>query len=462
MNKLKPYSEYNDFGQQWLGDLPAHWKVMRTKLLFNLITEPAAVGNSDELLSVYTALGVKPRKELEARGNKASTTDNYWIVKEGDIIVNKLLAWMGAIGISEYNGVTSPAYDILRAKENVNPYFYNYLFRSPIASREFKRHSRGIMDMRLRLYFTRFGDIKLPYPPIEEQKKIVDFLQFKLNKIDRFIRKKKQLIKLLNEQKVFILNQVVTKGLDPNVKLKPSGIEWLNEIPEQWQVEKGYKLFDLKNDIISIDEIKKHNVVHYSIPNVQEYGTGRYEEGHLIDSNKFILNGGELLYSKLNPRKGTVVIAENHSELAIASSEFVVLVPKEVDVQYYYYFLKSFTFRQAISSQVRSATKSHERVKPTVVIRSLFPKPPKREQEKIALFLANELKASDDAIRLIEKELLLVDEYKTSLIAEAVTGRIDIREYKIPESSEEENYDDLEDEMSIAAEDNTEYQTMSE
>lgn len=190
MSKVKPYPKYADFNQQWLGNLPSHWQVMRTKLLFDLITEPAPVGNSEELLSVYTALGVKPRKELEAKGNKASSTDNYWRVKKGDIIVNKLLAWMGAIGISEYDGVTSPAYDILRPKGNINPYFYNFLFRNPIASKEFKIHSRGIMDMRLRLYFTRFGDIKLPLPPIEEQDKIVEFLKFKLSKIDRFIRKK--------------------------------------------------------------------------------------------------------------------------------------------------------------------------------------------------------------------------------------------------------------------------------
>ena len=218
MNRLIPYLEQSNSNQEWLGDLPSHWQVMKTKLLFKLVAEPAPVGNNEELLSIYTALGVKPRKELEERGNKASTTDNYWIVKKQDIIVNKLLAWMGAIGISEYNGVTSPAYDILRAKENVNPYFYNYLFRNPIASKEFKRHSRGIMDMRLRLYFTRFGDIKLPFPPIKEQDRIVQFLNYKLEKILRFITKKKQLIKLLNEQKLATINQAVTQGLDPNVK----------------------------------------------------------------------------------------------------------------------------------------------------------------------------------------------------------------------------------------------------
>ena len=239
MSKAKPYVEYSDFGQEWLGFLPAHWKVMRTKLLFDLVTEPAPVGNSEELLSVYTAIGVKPRKELEARGNKASSTDNYWIVKDGDIIVNKLLAWMGAIGISEYNGVTSPAYDILRAKENVNPYFYNYLFRNPIASREFKRHSRGIMDMRLRLYFTRFGDIKLPFPSIEEQNNFVEYIHFKIKRIDRFIRKKKKSTLAIqgrdsDEESEELVSKIPSETLDPEENIiKQQKIEAMRGVVEK-------------------------------------------------------------------------------------------------------------------------------------------------------------------------------------------------------------------------------------
>ncbi|MBK9356825.1 MAG: hypothetical protein IPN08_05470 [Bacteroidales bacterium] len=168
MSKVKPYSAYSDFNQEWLGLLPSHWEVMRTKLLFNLVTEPAPIGNSEELLSVYTSIGVKPRKELEARGNKASSTDNYWRVEHGDIIVNKLLAWMGAVGISEYNGVTSPAYDILRAKENVNPYFYDYLFLNPSAKRVQKTFKRNY-GYAVRLYFTRLVILNFRNHPLKNK-----------------------------------------------------------------------------------------------------------------------------------------------------------------------------------------------------------------------------------------------------------------------------------------------------
>jgi len=112
-------------GAEWLGDIPEHWDVLKTKRLFSLECHPSPSNNDMELLSVYTNIGVRPRKDLEQKGNKASTTDGYWVVKKGDLIVNKLLAWMGAVGYSAYDGVTSPAYDILRKRRPLNVKFYH-------------------------------------------------------------------------------------------------------------------------------------------------------------------------------------------------------------------------------------------------------------------------------------------------------------------------------------------------
>ena len=120
------YESYKDSGVEWLGQVPAHWEIKRVKSLFRLIVEPAPVNNQQILLSLYTDIGVKPRSELEERGNKASTTDGYLQVKKDDIVVNKLLAWMGAVGVSNYDGVTSPAYDIIRPFKQINSVFYHY------------------------------------------------------------------------------------------------------------------------------------------------------------------------------------------------------------------------------------------------------------------------------------------------------------------------------------------------
>jgi type I restriction enzyme S subunit len=412
MSKVNPYSNYSDFDQAWLGELPSHWQVMRTKHLFNLVTEFAPVGNSEELLSVYTAIGVKPRKELEARGNKASSTDNYWRVQQGDIIVNKLLAWMGAIGISEYNGVTSPAYDILRPKENVNPYYYNYLFRNPLASREFKRHSRGIMDMRLRLYFTRFGDIKLPLPPMEEQVKIVEYLQFKLKKIDRFIRKKKQLIKLLKEQKAAIINKAVTKGLDPNAKMKSSGIEGIGNIPENWEVMRLKYLAKICNG----SDCDKKEVGEYPV-----FGSG----GVFGRTDSFLYDKVSVLLG----RKGTVDKPQFVNEPFWTVDTAFYTKIKEVTVNpLFFYFLCCnihFGFYSSKTALPSMTQTSLYEVKLTV--------PSKVEQKTIVEFIESESLKIDRTISTVEKEITLTQEYRTALIADAVTGKIDVRDFEIPE-----------------------------
>ena len=211
---LNPNAPMKPSGIEWLGDVPAHWELKATKRLFRLVAEPAPDDNDHELLSIYTAIGVRPRKELEAKGNKATTTDGYWLVQKGDLIVNKLLAWMGAIGISEYDGVTSPAYDILRQRIPLDPHFYDYLFRCGICFSEFRRWSRGIMDMRLRLYFDELGQLVMPYPPESEQREIVTFLQVELDRFDTLTAEAQRAIDLLQERRTALISAAVTGQID--------------------------------------------------------------------------------------------------------------------------------------------------------------------------------------------------------------------------------------------------------
>ena len=203
-----------DSGVEWLGDVPEHWELKATKRLFRLVVEPAPDDNDHELLSIYTAIGVRPRKELEEKGNKATTTNGYWMVKKGDLIVNKLLAWMGAIGISNYDGVTSPAYDILRQRLPLEPRYYDFLFRCGVCFSEFRRYSRGIMDMRLRLYFDELGQLYMPYPSKVEQNEIVSFLESELDKFDPLIAETQLAISLLQERRTALISAAVTGKID--------------------------------------------------------------------------------------------------------------------------------------------------------------------------------------------------------------------------------------------------------
>lgn len=439
MKNSKKYPLYNNSGEEWLGEIPEHWKLIKTKYLFKLVTEPAPIGNNEELLSVYTAIGVKPRKELEDRGNKASTTDNYWKVKKQDIIVNKLLAWMGAIGISEYDGVTSPAYDILRSKGEANPYFYNYLFRNPIANKEFKRHSRGIMDVRLRLYFSRFGDIKLPFPSVEEQEQIVKFLNYKLSKINLFFRKKKQMLKLLNNQKSAIINQAVTKGIDPNVKMKPSGIDWLGDIPEHWEIRKlGTMGSFSKGKGISRDKLsaKGLNAILYgdiyTKYNIKvEKVINHISEETSLESKE--IKNGCLLFTGSGETEEDIgkCIVYLSNERTFAGGDIIIFNPKTNNSLFLSYSLNSDYSKYQKAKSCRGDIIVHTYSSKLREI--LLPIPTLLEQERIIKFIEKESEKIDLTISKIQKEIELVEDYKKVLVSEAVTGKIDVRDYKVPE-----------------------------
>ena len=210
----QPYPAYKASRVDEFSDVPAHWKVQRIKTLFRLRTEKSGVAHGSELLSIYTHIGVRPRRELEEKGNKASTTDDYWIVKKGDLILNKLLAWMGAVGVSHYDGVTSPAYDILMPIVDLASDYYHYLFRTRIYLTQFKKRSKGIMDMRLRLYFDQLGQVLVPVPSGGEQQAIVEFLNESILQKDHIINRTRQQIEMLREYRTRLVADVVTGKLD--------------------------------------------------------------------------------------------------------------------------------------------------------------------------------------------------------------------------------------------------------
>ena len=207
---LNPDAEMKDSGIEWIGEIPKHWEIEKIKNKF-LLRKEVNLNEDALLLSLFTHIGVKPRCEMEEKGNKATTVINYSIVKQNDIIVNKLLAWMGAIAISDYEGVCSPDYDVytLRDKNNCAKY-YHYLFRTDSFKGECYRNGKGIMLMRLRTYYQEFKYIYIPKIPISEQQAIADFLDEKCSKIDQTIEQKQVLIQQLEEYKQSLIYECVT------------------------------------------------------------------------------------------------------------------------------------------------------------------------------------------------------------------------------------------------------------
>lgn len=204
--------ELKDNGIEWIGEIPVEWEERRIKTLFNLRKErnfsPLEEVN---LISLYTDLGVVQHSELEkTTGNKASNADGYKTVYRDDIVVNIILCWMGAIGRSEYNGVTSPAYDVYIPRNEVLSKFYHYYFRTKGFSGDCYKRGKGIMAMRWRTYSDQFRDIRVVYPSLEEQREIVNYLDQKCAAIDELIAKKEQYLSEIENYKKSLIYEYVT------------------------------------------------------------------------------------------------------------------------------------------------------------------------------------------------------------------------------------------------------------
>ena len=424
---MRRYESYKDSGVEWLGEVPHCWDVKKVKNIFHLIAEPAAKNNQCELLSVYTDIGVKPRAELEERGNKASTTDGYWIVKKGDIVVNKLLAWMGAIGLSEYDGVTSPAYDILRPHQQINGKFFHYLFRTPLCLSEFKKNSRGIMDMRLRLYFEELGNIYIPFPSYPEQQKIAQFLDDKTAKIDQAVDLAEKQIALLKEHKQILIQNAVIRGLNPDVPLKDSGVEWIGQVPEHWDVKK------LKNIALIFNGATPSS-------NNQDYWDGNivWITPKDINNIKFITSSERKITQKgyencgsylVSP--GTIVITTRApiGKVAITDVELctnqgcksLVLNEKINNIFLYYYLTVSTEYLNSLGSGTTFMELSG-----TALGIIKVPFPSIQEQQQIADYLDTQTAKIDQAIALKTAHIEKLKEYKSVLINDVVTGKVQV------------------------------------
>lgn len=427
---MRRYESYKDSGVEWLGEVPHCWDVKKVKNIFHLIVEPAVKNNQCELLSVYTDIGVKPRAELEERGNKASTTDGYWIVKKGDIVVNKLLAWMGAIGLSEYDGVTSPAYDILRPHQQINGKFFHYLFRTPLCLSEFKKNSRGIMDMRLRLYFEELGNIYIPFPSYQEQQKIAQFLDDKTAKIDQAVDLAEKQIALLKEHKQILIQNAVTRGLNPDVPLKDSGVEWLGDVPAHWDIKRlkfmlSEKLKYGANESAESDDPEQPRYIR--ITDIDEQGNLKDDTFKSLEFEKakdYLLNVNDILLARSGTVGKSYLYKENLKNFACYAGYLirVRLEQKKFNAEFVNYYFQSIGYWNWIKSVNIQAT--IQNVSAEKYNDFLLSVPNLQEQATIVDYLDQKTAKIDQAIALKTAHIEKLKEYKSVLINDVVTGKV--------------------------------------
>ena len=238
---LYSYSAYKPSGVEWLGDVPEHWEVRPGRAAFREVIERDK--SDEQLLSVTIARGVVTQETLlqDSSQKDSSRLDksDYKLVCPGDIVYNKMRAWQGAVGASVFRGIVSPAYVVQRPRFGSEPSYFHHLMRLPAFATEAERWSYGIASDMWSLRPEHFKMIQFCLPPLGEQHPIVRYLDYVDRRTRRYVAAKRKLIELLEEEKQTIVNRAVSHGLDPNVRLKPSGVEWLGDVPEHWEVRRA-------------------------------------------------------------------------------------------------------------------------------------------------------------------------------------------------------------------------------
>ena len=430
---LKPYPQYKESGLSWLGQVPGHWRVVRNGSLFGQRNE---TGNEAlPILEVSLKTGVRVRNfETSTRKQVMSDLGKYKRAAKGDLAYNMMRMWQGALGVSPVDGLVSPAYVVARPYPQVEPQFFAGLFRTGVYMAEIDNCSHGIVKDRNRLYWDHFKQMLSPCPPPEEQAAIVRFLDWANGRLERTIRAKRKVISLLTEQKQAIIHRAVTHGLDPSVPLKPSGIPWLGDIPKHWMIRK------MKSLVATVGGMTPNK-------GVQRYWIGRtpwvspkdMKVPEIFDSEDHISDAAlkETNISLIEPPAVLIVVrgmilartfptAVTHVPVTVNQDMKALRPGPELSADYFASLLTGI--QREMLQLVEIAGHGTCCLRTESWGNFYLPLPPLEEQQTIRSFLSAELAISNTAISRLEREIELLREYRTRLVADVVTGKLDVRD----------------------------------
>ena len=429
---MERYSEYKDSGVEWLGEIPRHWGLIKSKYLWKESFNISEQGN-EELLSVSQYDGITPAKG----DTRSEALDGYKIVKKDDLVINIMLAWMGGLGISAYNGIVSPAYCVYKLNHNYNPRFFHYLYKTPLYLSEFAKHSTGVIPSRWRMYTDDFGQVLSLIPPIEEQNAIVAYLDKVTSKIDAAIAQQQKMIELLNERKQIIINNAVTKGLDPTAKMKPSGIPWLGNIPAHWELFRlkylftGYKAGPFGSSLITNALLEDGSILVYTPEHVAEQRTSIPNNLYLPENRrnelkKFFVKKGDVIFPIVGSLGRAMIIEEAMPEGIINQRLAMFSIRKEfLDTDYFMWVFGKSKFYESYIKNVQRGSFIVNLTK-TLVGDMPFVLPPINEQKEISIFITNKTTEILSSISCIEKQIGLLQERKQIIINDIVTGKVKV------------------------------------
>lgn len=428
---MERYREYKDSGVKWLGEIPSHWEVKRLANFFSERREK--VSDQDYAPLSVTKQGIYPQLDNVAKTNDG---DNRKLVKRGDFVINSRSDRKGSSGVSELDGSVSLINLVLQPRKTLFGPVCNYLLKSHGFIEENYKNGRGIVAD---LWTTRYDEmkmIKVAMPSLEEQKAISFYLDSATSEIDKAIAMQQKMIDLLNERKQIIIQNAVTKGLDENVEIKESGVEWIGRIPKHWEVEPFSRHFtfgkglpitkaNLQEDgiaVISYGQIHaKNNLGTTLTESLVRYVSPTYIETHpqcLLKGNDFIFadtsedieGSGNFAFNDFDNK----IFAGYHTVVARPND---LLFPK-----YYAYLFKSKAWKSQIQSLV-NGVKVYS-IGRRILKTSMLLIPSEDEQKNIVRFLDKQTSAIEKTIETISRQITLLQERKQIIINEVVTGKV--------------------------------------
>jgi type I restriction enzyme S subunit len=399
--QIEKYPAYKNSGVHWLGNVPTNWDVRRLGAYFS--ERRTKVSDKDYPPLSVTKNGIVPQLDSAAKSNDG---ENRKLVKEGDFVINSRSDRKGSSGIAYQDGSVS-LINIVMKPIGINPTYCNYLLKGNAFVEENYRIGHGIVADLWTTRYDEMKNIKVAIPTLSEQTAIANFLDDKTTKIDAAIAQKEQMIKLLKERKQIIIQNAVTKGLNPNVKLKDSGIEWIGEIPEHWEVKALKFIAFLKSgETLSPDDFKRDGYPVYGGNGFRGY------------TDTFTNEGDCALIGRQGALCGNVNYA---SGKFYASEHAIVVYPlRNQDVTWLGETIKVADFNRLSQSAAQPG------IAVNVVKNVIFPESPKTEQNEISNFINSLSRKTNDSLERLNIQIEKLKEYKATLIDSAVTGKIKV------------------------------------
>ncbi|MBU0483783.1 MAG: restriction endonuclease subunit S [Proteobacteria bacterium] len=425
------HESYQDSDSDWLGEVPSDWSVESIRA----VTQLKSKKNQPDLqvLSVYRDYGVILKNSRDDNHNATSLdTSGYKVVNEGDLVVNKMKAWQGSMGVSEHNGIVSPAYITCRVDaERAFPKFLHYLLRSQPYIGVYNALSYGVRVGQWDMHYEDFKHIPLPLPDRDQQQRIANFLDQKTAEIDEAIAKKQRLIELLKEQKSILINQAVTKGLNPDAPMRDSGVEWIGEMPEHWEIKKlkyvagGFMYgtsVDCNTESTGIPVLRIPNISkgHLTLDDLKFAKLSKREE------EKYLLQDNDILIVRTNGNPqlvGRCALIREAGRFMFASYLIKVTPQNNIVPQFLVATMASASVQDYLTHSARTSAGNYN-LNTQSLGDAYLTYPPIEEQEQMVAYEQSLHIKFGDILSAVEKDISLLAELKACLISYAVTGKI--------------------------------------